>query len=138
MDSRIAEAWKLGIEIEKIAHPPKGVGENPVEVSKEDDYHAWLVRFQVAAQELVADTAGKSYGSQVYCALNGFCQYLKARAPEVMLKEFSEAVDWYFFGGVYAESTERMYRRWIRKTIDKMEAKNESDSDAGNGTQLRI
>jgi len=134
MDSRIAEAWKHGIEVEKIAQPSEGVGDNE---SAEVEYQAWRGRFQAAAQELVGELAGKSYGPQVYCALNGFCQYLRARAPEIVgAPLFSAVVDRYFFGGVYAESTERMYRRWIRKVVDKMEASNGSCSDARNGSQL--
>ena len=136
-DSRVAEAWKQGIEVQRISLPPEGQGDGecPVE-SLEDQYQAWRVRFQGAAQSIVEDTAGKSYGPQVYCALNGFCQYLRARASEVMHRSFPEAVDWYFYGGVYADSTERMYRRWIRKTIDRMEVTDEPGSDAGHGPKL--
>jgi len=127
----------VGIDVEKIAHPSEGVGvgESPV-VEPLDQYHAWRVRFQEAAQAIVAETAGKTYGPQVYCALNGFCQHLRARAPENVGVPFADVVDRYFFGGVYADSTERMYRRWIRKAIDRMETSNESSSDARNVAEL--
>jgi hypothetical protein len=94
-----------------------------VESCESEKYTKWVAAFQVAADKYLNTLQTKSYFEQAYGSLNGFWKHLNAYEKENVGKTAAEIVDGYFAFGIYAESTERLYRRWIRRVIDLMEGR---------------
>lgn len=117
-------AWDQGRKI----GPPQIAPEAPPEVDSVsvnvalESYHAWIAKWKIAAELFLHEIREKSWYPQAYCAVNGFWRHLDTHASQNAGRSYAEIVDGYFALPIYAQSTERMYRRWIRRVFDIMEA----------------
>ena len=91
-----------------------------MEKGEEKAYDDWVENYKKASEEILDDLRYKTYYSNAWNALNGFYRCLKAHRLKLAKMDVADRVDFYFIGGVYAESTESAYRRFISKVLERI------------------
>jgi hypothetical protein len=111
-DKQVVDAWEAGLSVSSL--------EDRKTQRLTEEYREWREAYRIESERQLEEIRYKSYYNQAWNALNGFYRCLKAHSGHLMGKDIADRVDFYFQGAPYAESTERTYRRFIGKVLERI------------------